>query len=163
MIQLGQIFWNSNVQSGWPYLIHLWTLFPRLPIFFLWSKPSTSSSQFQHLFLFQGSKVVFLFQLQEDQQSTVVCISTGCCSIYTGPGGVVWLTILPISNWKGKTCFCGFFHALLLFNLYSVALFTQAILRIYENEATVHLVEREQKRKQELINPISSIWNLLGG
>ena len=65
--------------------------------------------RFNTFFVFQGSRMVFQFGLQEDQQWIVVCISTGCCSMHVSAGGVVWSIALPISNQKGRTCFCGLF------------------------------------------------------
>ena len=78
------------------------------PSSFYSQNPLLHWGKFNTFFLFQGSRVVFEFRLQEDQQSIVVCIGAGCCSIFAGVGRVVWLTTLPISNWKGKTRFCGF-------------------------------------------------------
>ena len=70
--------------------------------------PLLRRGRFDIFFIFQGSRVVFRFGLQEDQQSIVVCIDAGHCSMYVGAGGVVWLTALPISNRKGRTRSSGF-------------------------------------------------------
>ena len=137
MRQLGQIIWKCNVQSGWPHLMHLWTLFPRLPFFFLWLKPSSSLRQVQHLFCFP--RLEGGLSIQTPWKSAI-----NYCAVQA-----IAQCMQVLEEWsdqlhyqfqtKKDELILRIFGVLLLFNLDSVAAFTKTILRMCENAATVHL------------------------
>ena len=116
----------------------LWTLFPRLSFFFLWSTPSTLLRQVQHIFRFPGLEDGL--SIRTPRRSAIDCcvyqhrLLLNVCQCWRS--GVI--NCIVNFQPKGKNSFLWAFHVLLSFNLDSVAAFTGRISRMYENPATAH-------------------------